>query len=156
MQLPNEIFIPEIARLVAEGKQVVFTPTGVSMRPYIEGGVDSVTLVRADDLQVGDIVLAEVAPQHYVLHRIYALQGDTVTLMGDGNLQGNEHCTRSNVLAKVSAIRSPKGRNKPLTRAWLWRHILRTRRRLRATHSSHCRHPLLHTESGGGSQRGWD
>ena len=128
MQLPNEIFIPEIARLVAEGKQVVFTPTGVSMRPYIEGGVDSVTLVRADDLQVGDIVLAEVAPQHYVLHRIYALQGDAVTLMGDGNLQGNEHCTRSNVLAKVSAIRSPKGRHKPLTRAWLWRHILRTRR----------------------------
>ena len=128
MQLPNEIFIPEIARLVAEGKQVVFTPTGVSMRPYIEGGVDSVTLVRPDDLQVGDIVLAEVAPQHYVLHRIYALQGDAVTLMGDGNLQGNEHCTRSNVLAKVSAIHSPKGRHKPLTRAWLWRHILRTRR----------------------------
>ena len=128
MQLPNEIFIPEIARLVAEGKQVVFTPTGVSMRPYIEGGVDSVTLVRPDDLQVDDIVLAEVAPQHYVLHRIYAMQGDAVTLMGDGNLQGNEHCTRSNVLAKVSAIRSPKGRHKPLTRAWLWRHILRTRR----------------------------
>lgn len=128
MQLPNEIFIPEIARLVAEGKQVVFTPTGVSMRPYIEGGVDSVTLVRPDDLQVGDIVLAEVAPQHYVLHRIYALQGDAVTLMGDGNLQGTEHCTRSNVLAKVSAIRSPKGRTKPLMRARLWRHILRTRR----------------------------
>ena len=128
MQLPNEIFIPEIARLVAEGKQVVFTPTGVSMRPYIEGGVDSVTLVLPDDLQVGDIVLAEVAPQHYVLHRIYALQGDAVTLMGDGNLQGTEHCTRSNVLAKVSAIRSPKGRTKPLTRARLWRHILRTRR----------------------------
>lgn len=128
MQLPNEIFIPEIARLVAEGKQVVFTPTGVSMRPYIEGGVDSVTLVRADDLQVGDIVLAEISAGHYVLHRIYVLQGDAVTLMGDGNLQGNEHCTRSNVLAKVSAIRSPKGRAKPLTRAWLWRHILRTRR----------------------------
>lgn len=128
MQLPNEIFIPEIARLVAEGKQVVFTPTGVSMRPYIEGGVDSVTLVRPDDLRVGDIVLAEVAPQHYVLHRIYAMQGDAVTLMGDGNLQGTEHCTRSNVLAKVSAIRSPKGRTKPLTRARLWRHILRTRR----------------------------
>ena len=95
MQLPNEIFIPEIARLVAEGKQVVFTPTGVSMRPYIEGGVDSVTLVRPDDLQVGDIVLAEISAGHYVLHRIYVLQGDAVTLMGDGNLQGNEHCTRS-------------------------------------------------------------
>ena len=41
MQLPNEIFIPEITRLVSEGKQVVFTPTGVSMRPFIEGGVDN-------------------------------------------------------------------------------------------------------------------
>ena len=128
MQLPNEIFIPEIARLVDEGKQVVFTPTGVSMRPYIEGGADNVTLVRPDTLQVGDIVLAEIAPQHYVLHRIYALQGETVTLMGDGNLQGEEHCSRSNVLAKVTAIHSPKGRSKPVTKAWLWRHILPLRR----------------------------
>lgn len=128
MQLPNEIFIPEIARLVDEGKQVVFTPTGVSMRPYIEGGADNVTLVRPDTLQVGDIVLAEIAPQHYVLHRIYALQDETVTLMGDGNLQGEEHCSRSNVLAKVTAIHSPKGKSKPVTKAWLWRHILPLRR----------------------------
>lgn len=128
MQLPNEIFIPEIARLVSDGKQVLFTPTGVSMRPFIEGGVDSVTLVQADELQVGDIVLAEIEPQHYVLHRIYALDGKQVTLMGDGNLYGREHCSSSQVLAKVSAIHSPKGRSKPLTRAWLWRHMLRTRR----------------------------
>ena len=128
MQLPNEIFIPEIARLVADGKQVIFTPTGVSMRPYIEGGVDNVTLVRPTDLQVGDIVLAEIQPQHYVLHRIYALQGEAVTLMGDGNLQGEEHCSRSNILAKVTAIHSPKGKSKPVTKAWLWRHILPLRR----------------------------
>lgn len=128
MQLPNEIFIPEIARLVADGKQVVFTPTGVSMRPYIEGGVDNVTLVHHTDLQVGDIVLAEIQPQHYVLHRIYALQGEAVTLMGDGNLQGEEHCSRSNILAKVTAIHSPKGKSKPVTKAWLWRHILPLRR----------------------------
>jgi len=130
MQLPNEIFIPEIARLVAEGKQVVFTPTGVSMRPFIEGGVDNVTLVQPEALQVGDIVLAEIQPQHYVLHRIYALQGDNVTLMGDGNLAGTEHCSLREVLAKVIAIHSPKGRNKPLTRAWLWRHLKHSRRLL--------------------------
>ena len=130
MQLPNEIFIPEIARLVSEGKQVVFTPTGVSMRPFIEGGVDNVTLVQPNDLQVGDIVLAEIQPQHYVLHRIYAMQGDNVTLMGDGNLVGTEHCSRNSILAKVTAIHSPKGHNKPLTRAWLWRHLLHSRRLL--------------------------
>lgn len=128
MQLPNEIFIPEIARLINEGKQVLFTPTGVSMRPFIEGGVDNVTLVKPETLHVGDIVLAEVQPQHYVLHRIYALDGNSVTLMGDGNVLGTEHCQQGDVLAKVIAIHSPKGRNKPLTRAWLWRHMLRTRR----------------------------
>ncbi|MBO4362627.1 MAG: S24/S26 family peptidase [Paludibacteraceae bacterium] len=130
MQLPNEIFIPEIARLVADGKQVMFTPTGVSMRPFIEGGVDNVTLVRPDALKVGDIVLAEIQPQHYVLHRIYALNGEAVTLMGDGNLQGCEHCTLQNILAKVTAIHSPKGRTKPVTRAWLWRHMIHSRRLL--------------------------
>lgn len=130
MQLPNEIFIPEIARLVADGKQVMFTPTGVSMRPFIEGGVDNVTLVRPDALKVGDIVLAEIQPQHYVLHRIYALNGEIVTLMGDGNLQGCEHCTLQNILAKVTAIHSPKGRTKPVTRAWLWRHMIHSRRLL--------------------------
>ena len=98
------------------------------MRPFIEGGVDNVTLVKPDALQVGDIVLAEIQPQHYVLHRIYALQGDELTLMGDGNLIGTEHCLRNQILAKVIAIHSPKGRSKPLTRAWLWRHMLRTRR----------------------------
>lgn len=128
MQLPNEIFIPEIVRLVNEGRQVQFTPTGASMRPFIEGGVDNVTLVKPADLQVGDIVLADIQQQHYVLHRIYAIEGDALTLMGDGNLIGTEHCTRAQVLAKVIAIHSPKGRNKPLTRAWLWRHLKYARR----------------------------
>lgn len=128
MQLPNEIFIPEIVRLVNEGRQVQFTPTGASMRPFIEGGVDNVTLAKPADLQVGDIVLAEIQQQHYVLHRIYVIEGDALTLMGDGNLIGTEHCTRAQVLAKVIAIHSPKGRNKPLTRAWLWRHLKYARR----------------------------
>lgn len=128
MQLPNEIFIPEIARLVAEGKQVRFTPTGVSMRPFIEGGSDTVTLVRPEQLQVGDIVLAELADRRYVLHRIYAIRGEHITLMGDGNIRGEEHCPASAILAKVSAIHTSDGRTKPLTRARLWRHLLHSRR----------------------------
>ena len=128
MQLPNEIFIPEIARLVAEGKQVRFTPTGVSMRPFIEGGSDNVTLVRPEQLQVGDIVLAELPDERYVLHRIYAIHDGHITLMGDGNIRGEEHCPASAILAKVSAIHTSDGRNKLLTRARLWRHMLHSRR----------------------------
>ena len=44
MKIANEILIPELARLLATGKEVRFTPSGVSMRPFIEGDRDSVIL----------------------------------------------------------------------------------------------------------------
>ena len=37
------------------------------------------------------LYLREVAPKHYVLHRIVKIEGDHVTLRGDGNL-AEEHC----------------------------------------------------------------
>lgn len=122
--IANAILIPEIAQLVREGKLVTFTPGGVSMRPFIEGGKDSVLLVRPEHLRVGDIILAEVEKEHYVLHRLIAINGDSVTLMGDGNLRGEEHTTTDKVLAKVAQIRSPKGRRKPMTRGRLWYYAL--------------------------------
>jgi len=128
--IANAILIPEIAQLVRDGKSVTFTPGGVSMRPFIEGGKDSVLLVRPEHLSVGDIILAEVSDERYVLHRLIALEGDQVTLMGDGNLRGEEHCTRDKVLAKVREIRSPKGHLKPLTRGRLWFFALPVRKYL--------------------------
>lgn len=126
----NTVLIPEMVRLLHEGKSVTFTPTGVSMRPFIEGGQDSVLLTNVDTLRIGDIVLAQISPDHYVLHRLIALQGDQVTLMGDGNLFGQEHCSRSDVLAKVQQIISPKGHRKPITRGRLWLALLPIRRLL--------------------------
>jgi len=128
--IANAILIPEIAQLVRDGKSVTFTPGGVSMRPFIEGGKDSVLLVRPEHLRVGDIILAEVSDERYVLHRLIALDGDKVTLMGDGNVRGEEHCTQDKVLAKVREIYSPKGHRKPLTRGRLWYYALPIRRYL--------------------------
>lgn len=125
MLLPNEILIPEIARLVAAGQTVVFTPSGVSMRPYIEGGRDSVILGPAGKVKVGDIVLAQLEVNSaYVLHRVIGIRDGKYKLMGDGNLQGYETTSRHLILAKVVEIRSARGYRKPLTRAWLWRHTL--------------------------------
>jgi len=128
--IANAILIPEIAQLIRDGKEVTFTPGGVSMRPFIEGGKDSVLLVRPENLRVGDVILAEVSDERYVLHRLIGLDGDQVTLMGDGNLRGEEHCTTDKVLAKVREIHSPKGRRKPLTRGRLWFYLLPLRRYL--------------------------
>ena len=122
-KVPNDILIPEIAKILNEGHQVLFTPGGVSMRPFIEGGRDAVLLKKADECRVGDILLCRVGGT-YVLHRLIAIEGEHLTLMGDGNLQGTEHCTKADIIGKVLEIRSPKGRLKPRTRGWLWRKLL--------------------------------
>ncbi|MCQ2348350.1 MAG: S24/S26 family peptidase [Paludibacteraceae bacterium] len=126
----NAVLIPEFARMINEGHTVSFTPDGVSMRPFIEGGKDSVVLVKPQRLRVGDIVLAQVQDGRYVLHRLIRLEGEQVTLMGDGNLYGEEYCFTDDVLAQVAVIRSPKGHRKPLTRGWLWHALLPVRKYL--------------------------
>ncbi len=71
--IANDIFFPALEALLREGKSVSFTPRGTSMRPFIEGGRDSVTVSPlAGSVRVGDIVLAHVGDD-YILHRIYRI-----------------------------------------------------------------------------------
>ena len=128
MVVANAIVFPEMDRLLREGHQVVFTPEGQSMRPFIHGGRDSVTLVRPDRVEIGDILLCEVTPQCYVLHRLIAKQGDKLTLMGDGNLRNTETCMRRDVIGKVIAITRPDGRSRKPGKARLWQCLLPFRR----------------------------
>lgn len=125
--LPNEVMLGEVARLLDEGREVVITPKGVSMLPFIRGEVDSVRLKKPEGLRVGDIVLACING-HYVLHRIYALEGDKVTLMGDGNLRGTEQATAAEVKGTVMEIITPEGRQRQPRKAWLWRHTVGLRK----------------------------
>lgn len=92
------------------------------MRPFIEGDSDSVVLSSAPSVRVGDILLCCVEGK-YVLHRLTAVDGERLTLMGDGNLRGEEHCLRDDVIARVVEIRTRNGRRKPLTRGWLWHRL---------------------------------
>ena len=102
------------------------------MRPFIEGGRDTVVLRKPTRIRVGDSALAhitlglaaELPPERqYVLHRVIAV-GDTVTLMGDGNLRGQEYCRPEDILGIVIRIESPRGHRKPATRGYLWRLLL--------------------------------
>lgn len=114
--------------LLAEGKGVVFTPEGNSMLPFIRSGRDSVLLsppVRP--LETGDIILAKIGPR-YILHRIIALHGDQVTLMGDGNLHEKERCTAADVIGIVTEIRKGDGRVVIPGKGRLW-HMLKPIRR---------------------------
>jgi len=119
----DALIMAEAIRLVGEGVSVTFPVNGRSMLPFIVGGRDSVILEKPDDLRIYDVVLAHAIPdnvahlenaeKHYVIHRIVALSGEDVVLMGDGNLVQREYCKRSEVYAKVVCVVQPNGKKCP-------------------------------------------
>lgn len=110
----DALILSEAIRLVGEGVEVIFPVNGKSMRPFIEGGRDSVVLVRPENVKPMDVVLAKTEDNRYVIHRVMEMAGDRVTLMGDGNLQGREHAERKQIYAKVTHVVHPNGYKRSL------------------------------------------
>lgn len=106
-ELPNDAFLGLVSEKLAEGHTAVIWVKGYSMRPFIEFGRDKVKLSSATFYHVGDAVLAEIAKGHYVLHRIIKIEGDRITLQGDGNVRGVEHCTMADVRGMVTEYIRP-------------------------------------------------
>lgn len=100
IKCPNAVILPEIVKLMDEGHTITLRLRGFSMRPFLEDNRDKALMTKATHPQVGDPVLAEIAPGHYVLHRIISIDHDHVTLRGDGNI-GTEHCQLSDVKGAV-------------------------------------------------------
>lgn len=104
IEIPNAELIPVIVQQLEEGDTVTLPLRGRSMRPFLEDGRDKALLDKPKaNPQVGDPVLAEIYPKHYVLHRIVKIEGDNVTLLGDGNLSP-EHCKLSDIRASVTGF----------------------------------------------------
>lgn len=99
--MANAILLPEVVRLLNDGHTVTLPLRGYSMRPFLEDGRDKALLHKPEAINIGDAVLAEIFPKHYVLHRIVAIDGDHVTLRGDGNL-ATESCRLADI--KATAI----------------------------------------------------
>ena len=112
-------FIEEALRLVQKGVTVTFPVTGQSMLPFIIGGKESVILHSPGGLvDVGDVVLAWVDGNRYVVHRIIRIDGDRVTLMGDGNVAVTEHCRLNDIKARVTHVVDAKDRTHYLYNRW--------------------------------------
>ncbi len=138
IKCPNAVILPEIVKLMDEGHTITLRLRGFSMRPFLEDNRDKALMTKATHPQVGDPVLAEVSPGHYVLHRIISIDHDHVTLRGDGNI-GTEHCRISDVKGAVIGFYR-KGREK-LDRtdgkkwkiySWVWTRLFPIRRYLLA------------------------
>lgn len=157
IQLSNAEFLPHVTGLVAEGHDVSIRAKGQSMRPFIESERDIAVLSKEEAFEVGDVVLAEIDPGHYVLHRIDKIEdangkvvkGKTkdadakVTLRGDGNVPnpvngGVEHCELRDIHALCSQV-VRKGKTWDLRTSrfwkvysWTWPRLLPARRYLLA------------------------
>ena len=133
--LPNNSFFLEIKELLEQGRTVTFLASGNSMLPFIRGNRDSVVLQKHTSLSVGDIVLAFIDNNRYVLHRVININNDNVTLMGDGNYKATETCSVNDIIGKAIQIirngktidcESPTEQKK----SHLWRKLLPIRRYL--------------------------
>lgn len=136
MKYSDDQIIREAARLVGEGLSVTLRVKGRSMLPFIIGGRESAVLTRPGTVRKGDIVLACIDGNHYVLHRVLSISPEQVVLMGDGNLRSRETCRPADILARTDEIIGADGRHRrldtPLRRfaARLWRWLLPLRRGL--------------------------
>ena len=110
VQFANAVIIPEIIKLIEEGHTVTLRLKGYSMRPFLEDSRDKALLTKPNNPKVGDPVLAEIAPLHFVLHRIISIDRQDVVLRGDGNL-ANETCKLSDIKGAVIGFYR-KGRDK--------------------------------------------
>lgn len=130
--------VAEAIRLTENGESVTLPVNGHSMLPFIVGWRDCVILQKAAHPKVGDVVVAWVEGRRYVLHRIIRIDGERVTLMGDGNLRGTETCTLSDVKALATHVVDVKGRTHDLYNRWrrravrVWWYVRPVRRYLLA------------------------
>ncbi len=136
--LPNEILLAEAGALLAEGRDVELLVKGNSMLPFLHDEQDSVRLRKLETVEKGDIVLALIAPGRYVLHRVRKLEGERLTLMGDGNIGEPEGGPRADVLGTAIEFVRPDGTRRRPGKGRLWaalrpirRYLLFIYRRLR-------------------------
>ena len=136
MKKSTQELMPEVGRLIREGKTVVLPVRGNSMRPFIQNGNDCVELHPLPPvLRKGDVVLARTSKGYYVLHRVTAISPDLLTLEDDGNIGLRDTCRPSAVLARAEwVIDAHKERHSLLDRRarikWRTWYMLRPLRRV--------------------------
>lgn len=110
----NRVLFSTVRDLLLEGESVRVTVRGQSMLPFFRSG-STILLrpIREEDFRPLTVVLAD-AGNHFVVHRILRVEGDQITLLGDGNLVGTETMSRKEVYGVVDCSRLHRAL------AWCW------------------------------------
>jgi signal peptidase I len=101
--------------ILLEGQAVKVAVKGQSMLPFfVSGATVTIRPITPSDFKLYNVVFAD-AGNHFVIHRIIGLEGDKVTLLGDGNIVGTESMTRDKVYGVVDC----SALNLLLARLWV-------------------------------------
>lgn len=103
VKVDNPRFFEVMKPYLNEGYTVKMVPSGISMLPTIHDKEDVVLLKEIRDVKPGDIVLAEIEKDHYIMHRVLRRDGEILTLKGDNNRE-TEKANLADVLAKVVGL----------------------------------------------------
>lgn len=97
----------EIRTLISEGRTVELTAKGYSMNPFIMHIRDIIALGpwKDEEIRKGTVVLARTDKGDYVIHRIISREGDTITLMGDGNIGLTEKAHITDIIARMYSVK---------------------------------------------------
>ena len=142
VRVDNHTFVTQISSILKKGtyKSVTFTVQGYSMRPFLEHDRDKVELVLPQKPQTGQVVLAEIMPRTYALHRIIKIEGDTITMRGDGNLLSQTETFTADKIIATAISFTRKGKKVDVdSRRWrlyslLWDKLKPIRRILLGIH----------------------
>lgn len=102
----NSVFFQELlARINMEGLSTRIVAKGNSMLPLVRNQRDELLLSPLTDQSIkkGNILLAQIDGR-YIVHRIEKINGDKVTLRGDGNPYQREQCSQKDLLAEMTVV----------------------------------------------------
>lgn len=102
--------------MLLEGSPVRVSVKGRSMLPFfLSGSTVLLRPIKEEDFRKYNVVLADTG-HNFVIHRIISLDGNRVTLLGDGNIYGTETMTRDKVYGIIDCSRM----HLFFARIWLW------------------------------------
>ena len=90
--IPNELFFAEVQAQIRQGKKVRIRVRGNSMLPFIRNNDEALLIPPTPEkIKKGTPIVAVTDELGIVLHRIYRIDGNRITLLGDGNIHQFEH-----------------------------------------------------------------
>lgn len=100
-----ELVMEPLLSLLDEVYAVPLVISGNSMTPFLVHGRDTVYLSKVDrPLKKGDMVLYQRLNGAYVLHRVFKVENDLYTMIGDAQTYPEHGIRRNQIRALVTAV----------------------------------------------------